>query len=470
MRRTAPGKAADHTSGTSIGTTSEDLIGARQAVLAGRRSARSFLESNLAAARAAPAAFLALRVADATAAADAADRAVADGRDPGPLAGLAVSVKDLFDIAGEPTPAASRVLAGASPATADAGAVARLRAAGGALVGRTHMSEFAFSGVGLNPHHPELANAGTLAVDAVPRIPGGSSSGAAASVASGAAFVGLGSDTGGSIRVPAALHGLVGFKSTAGLVPTDGAHPLSTTLDTACAITRSVRDAVAVHAVLAARPVAAATKPLASLRFAVPRTLMLDGMDATVARCFDRALAALSAAGATVESIDLPGLAELASLNATGGFSPAEAWALHRARLATDEARYDPRIVARIRRGEAMTAADYIDLLAGRKRWIAAMAPELAPWDALLSPTVPIVAPPIDAVRDDEAAFFAVNGLLLRNTSAINVLDGCAISIPCQHAGELPVGLMLWHGALHDDALLGAALAAEAVLAPRPAG
>src|SRR5690606_38344470 len=142
------------------------------------------------------------------------------------------------------TTAGSVVLADAAPAAADCPAVARLRRAGAALVGHTNMSEFAFSGVGINPHHGTPANPATLGLDATPRIPGGSTSGGAVSVASGAAWAALGSDTGGSIRIPAALQGLVGFKNTARLTPTEGAIPLSTTLDTACAITRSVRDAV----------------------------------------------------------------------------------------------------------------------------------------------------------------------------------------------------------------------------------
>ena len=211
-----------------------------------------------------------------------------------PLAGLAVSIKDLFDIADQPTPAGSLALADAPAATQDAAAVARLRSAGAAWVGRTNMVEFAFSGVGVNPHFgtPTAWDARTGAVaggdPATPRVPGGSSSGAGVSVATGAAFVGLGSDTGGSIRIPAALNGIVGFKSTARLVPTRGAVPLSTTLDTACAMTRSVRDAMLVHEVLAARSVVRSTAPLSSYRLAVARTTFLDGLDATVATAFER--------------------------------------------------------------------------------------------------------------------------------------------------------------------------------------
>ena len=205
-----------------------------------------------------------------------------------PLAGLAASVKDLFDIAGQTTAAGSTVLADAPPAAHDSVAVARLRKAGASIIGRTNMVEFAFSGVGVNPHFgtPAAWDARFGALPGAPRVPGGSSSGAGVSVATGAAFIGLGSDTGGSIRIPAALNGVVGFKSTARLVPTTGALPLSTTLDTACAITRTVRDAIVVHEVLAARRVTRSQAPLSQYRLAVPSTVFLDGLDATVTGAF----------------------------------------------------------------------------------------------------------------------------------------------------------------------------------------
>ena len=240
---------------------------------------------------------------------DAARTTVVQGdTDRLPLAGLAVSVKDLFDVAGEPTAAGSTVLADAPPAAADCTAVARLRAAGAAFIGRTNMVEFAFSGVGVNPHHgtPAAFDARHGTLPGPQRVSGGSSSGAAVSVATAAAFIGLGSDTGGSIRIPAALNGIVGFKNTARLVPTDGALPLSTTLDTVCALTRTVRDAVLAHEILAARRVTRSLAPLSQYRMAVPRTLFLDGMDATVARAFERTLSRLRAAGAVIDTIDLP--------------------------------------------------------------------------------------------------------------------------------------------------------------------
>lgn len=391
-----------------------------------------------------------------------------------PLAGLSVSVKDLFDLRGQPTPAGSVVLADAPAAQDDCPAVARLRAAGVSVVGRTHMVEFAFSGVGTNPHYgtPAAFDARTGALPGPARVPGGSSSGAAVSVATGAAFIGLGSDTGGSIRIPAALNGIVGFKSTARLVPTTGAVPLSTTLDTVCALTRSVRDAIVAHEILAARRVTRSPAPLAAWRLAVPTDTFLEGLDPQVARAFERSLDTLRRAGARIEPLALPEVTDLASIQATGGFSAAESYAWHRPWLAQHADRYDPRVRTRIERGATMTAFEYIELQQARVRWIARVEDSIAGFDALLSPTVPILAPTIasvapadgrdaleDAARD--AAFFRANGLLLRNTSIVNMLDGCALSLPCHTAGELPVGLMVWHAALHDDAVLNVGLRIE---------
>jgi len=328
------------------------------------------------------------------------------------------------------------------------------------------MVEFAFSGVGVNPHFgtPAAHDARFGALTGPARVPGGSSSGAGVSVAAGATFVGLGSDTGGSIRIPAALNGVVGFKNTARLVPTDGAVPLSTTLDTACAITRSVRDAIVVHEILAARRVTRSPAPLPAWRLAVPSTLFLDSLDATVAAAFERSLDQLRRAGAQITEIALPQTGELAEVNATGGFSAAESHAWHRPLLQRHAAAYDPRVRARIERGATMSACDYINLQHARRAWIARMEAAVAGFDALLSPTVPIVAPTIASVApgsERDAEFFRVNALLLRNTSVVNMLDGCALSLPCHQAGELPVGLMVWHAALRDDAVLNIGLLIE---------
>lgn len=444
----------------------DDLTAARAAIAAGRLEAESALTTCLAAA-AAPGvspAFLSTDPSGASLAARQADDAVSGRSHLPPLAGLAVSVKDLYDVQGQVTAAGSRVLLGSPPARQDAAAVARLRTAGAALIGRTHMTEFAFSGIGLNPHHPTPENPVLAAMGRRGCIPGGSTSGGAVSVAAGAAYAALGSDTGGSIRIPAALHGLVGFKNTQRLTPNDGSIPLAASLDTACAITRSVRDAVLLHEVLAARVIALAGKPLTERRFGVATTLFQDGLAAPVARAFEAALDALRDAGAEVVDVPLPALADLPALQAGGGLAAAEAWAWHRDLITTHEAGYDPRVAWRIRRGEAFTPAQVRELHAMRLGWIARMRDTLAGVDAILSPTVPIPAPTMSELADDDT-FFEANALMLRNPSVVNLLDGCAISLPCQAPGEEPVGLMLWQRGGHDDDLLDAALAIEAALA-----
>lgn len=444
-----------------------DLTAARVAILTARNSAAECLHTSLLAARDVRSrhAFLDLFEATATAEARAVDALYRAGGPLPPLAGLAVSIKGLFDVQGHVTTAASKLLADTAPASLDCPAVHRLRRAGAALIGHTNLSEFAFSGVGINPHHGTPLNPAAATLGSEPRIPGGSTSGGAVSVAAGAAWAALGSDTGGSIRIPAALQGLVGFKNTARLTPTEGAIPLSTTLDTACAITRSVRDAVLLHAILADRAVQLPQRPLHTLRLAIPQTLMLDALEPEVAAAFDRAVQALQRAGARVEAVALPELGEVATINVGGGFSPVEAWAWHRGFLATREAEYDPRVAQRIRRGEGMSGADYIDLMHARRDWMARMHQSLRHYDAMLSPTLPLRAPPLAPLLHSDEAFFAVNARLLRNPSVINLLDGCALSLPCHAPGELPVGLMVWHGALQDDAVLDASLAIEAALA-----
>lgn len=396
----------------------------------------------------------------ALAAARHADALRRTGVELGALAGLPVSVKDLYDVAGETTMAGSIACEGEAPAARDAVAVARLRAQGAAIVGKTNMTEFAFSGVGINPHHGtprNPADAGT------PRIPGGSSSGAAVSVALGLAVAGLGSDTGGSIRIPAALCGLVGFKSTQSRVPRTGAFELARSLDTVCAMARSVEDCLIVDAVIADAPLVVHRRPLEGMRFAVPRTLMFDGIEPAVARAFDRAVRALSAAGAQIVDITLAELGEIATVNAPGGFSPVEAAAVHRERFVARREAFDARVAARIALGTEVRAADYIAMQDRRRDWIVRTGHALEGFDALLCPTVPIVAPPIAALTED-AAFFQANGLLLRNTFAINLLDGCAFSLPCHAADELPVGLMLASVRGDDARLAGVALAVERAL------
>ena len=388
------------------------------------------------------------------------------------LKGLAFSVKDLFDVAGQVTLAGSTVLKGLPKAPTDCPAVARLKGAGGANLGRTNMVEFAFSGIGNNPHYGTPAAWDALSDKPVlsngqGHVPGGSSSGAAVSVATGAAFIGLGSDTGGSIRIPAALNGLVGFKNTARRVPTDGAVPLSTTMDTVCAMTRSVRDAILAHEILANRQVARASRPLSSYRLAIPTNLMMDGMTPCVQKAWERSLSTLSKAGAQLSEISLQEINELAGLLITATFSAAESYTWHRHLLDKAEAQYDPRVATRILRGGSIKAFEYLDLQAGRIGWISRMQAVLNGFDAALSPTAPIEGPTLESVApgvERDEAFFTANGLLLRNTSVVNMLDGCALSLPMHQLGELPTSMMVWQGPMKDDAVLNISLAIEAAL------
>jgi aspartyl-tRNA(Asn)/glutamyl-tRNA(Gln) amidotransferase subunit A len=429
-------------------------------------SAADLIETNLAAA-AAPTAknvFVDIDAAGSRLAAATADQAVREGRDAGALCGLAVSTKDLFDVQGQLTRAGSTWLGAGQPAQTDATAVARLRQAGAALIGRTQMTEFAFSGVGINPHTGTPANAAMASIGRADCVPGGSTSGGAVSVASGAAWAALGSDTGGSIRIPAALHGLVGYKNTQALTPLQGSVPLAASMDTVCAITHSVRDAVLLHEVLAQRRVNLAGRGLSSLRLGWIQDHFLEGLDAEVAQAFETSLSTLAAAGAQLHELGVSALAELPALTEQGGITAAEAWAWHAPHLAAHDHEYDPRVLGRIRRGASISAAQLAALHQRRRAWITRMEAALADVDVVLSPTVPLIAPALAPLLASDEAFLRVNALLLRNPAVVNLLDGCAISLPCHAAGTPPVGLMLWAPGGRDDLLLDAASAIEAAL------
>jgi aspartyl-tRNA(Asn)/glutamyl-tRNA(Gln) amidotransferase subunit A len=417
--------------------------------------------------------FMKVHAGSARAMARAADQARAHGIVPSPLAGLPVSVKDLFDVAGDVTRAGSKVLDDASPATVDARVVARLRAAGAIIVGRTGMTEFAYSGIGFNPHYGtprnpferdrEFAHGGHKARG---RIPGGSSSGAAVSVTDGMALVGLGTDTGGSVRIPAALCGITGFKPTARRVPRDGVYPLSSTLDSIGPLAPSVTCCAIVDAILAGEPLPVlSARVLEGMRLAVIPDLLHDGVEPAVAAAFERALSMLSAAGARVQTVAFEPLRRLPQINRLGGFSGAEAWALHRARLATDAHRYDQRVARRIEAAGGLNAADYVDLMAARATMIGQFERAIEGFDAVLAPSVARIAPPLAEIERDDEAFLAANGLILRNTAAFNFLDACGLSIPCHREGEPPVGLMVVAPAMSDARLLSVGLGIEGALA-----
>ena len=390
------------------------------------------------------------------------DMLLAAGQARSGIEGLPISVKDLFDVAGDTTQAGSVALQGFPAATADAVAVRRLKAAGAVIVGRTNMTEFAFSGLGINPHFGTPLNPWDRATG---RIPGGSSSGAAVSVSDGMALAGLGSDTGGSLRIPAALCGLVGFKPTASRVPTHGALPLSTSLDSVGAIAPSVACCAQLDAILSGdAPAVLRPASLKGLRLALPSTLVMDGVDAQVAHSFERALARLTSFGAVVQELAVPAFARLATINAKGGLVAAEAWAWHRELLASSGSRYDPRVSSRIQRGQAISAAEYIDVLNARTAWIAEVQAQMADHDALVMPTVPVIAPKLAETAASDEVYTQTNLLILRNPTLINFLDGCAISLPCHRPGDAPVGLMLAAPSLYDQRLLAISLAIEAAL------
>ncbi|MBO9536047.1 amidase [Herbaspirillum sp.] len=401
----------------------------------------------------------------ARAAAQAADTLRAAGLRRSPIDGLPVSVKDLFDVAGEATLAGSVVLRGKPAAAANAVVVQNLINAGAVVIGKTNMTEFAYSGLGINPHYGTPQNAWQRGVDGG-RIPGGSSSGAAVSVTDGMACAAIGSDTGGSVRIPSALNGLTGFKPTASRVSMKGVLPLSQYLDSIGPLAASVECCAIMDAVLSgADYFAPIAHPLRGLRLLAPTNVVLDGMDEQVGAAYQAALGKLSAAGAVIVEQPVPAFGELAAINAKGGFTAAEAYAWHRGLIAENKDGYDQRVVSRILRGKDMGAADLLDVIHARQRWIANTEAQLDGFDALVMPTVPVVAPRIADLQASDDAYYAANGLILRNPTLINFLDGCAISLPCQQPGDAPVGLSLAAPGGQDRRLLSIARAVEGLLA-----
>jgi aspartyl-tRNA(Asn)/glutamyl-tRNA(Gln) amidotransferase subunit A len=403
--------------------------------------------------------FIKVYAKQALAAADASDSLRKAGIVPSSLAGIPVSIKNLADVAGETTLAGSTALDDRPPAKADAPVVARLRAAGAVIVGSTNMSEFAFSGIGYNPHYGTPGNPADRT-----RVPGGSSSGAAVSVGDGMAVAALGTDTGGSVRIPAAVCGVTGFKPTARRVPIDGVVPLSTSLDSIGPLANSVECCAIVDAVFAGEPIVVPeAAPLSGLRFALPRQMVMDDLDATVAKAFERAVKALSAKGVKIEQVDLAPLNELPAINAKGGFAAAEAWAWHRELIGRRGNDYDPLVASRIRRGKEIDAADYIELLHRRADVQRRASAVTSNYDATIMPTCAIVAPTLSEIASTEV-FTRKNMLLLRNTSVGNFLDRCGISLPCHANGELPVGFMLMGEAMADKRLLAIARAVAPIV------
>jgi aspartyl-tRNA(Asn)/glutamyl-tRNA(Gln) amidotransferase subunit A len=445
-------------------TAKPTVLGLAADLAAGRTTSRDLVENALAriadphgeGART----FIKIYADSAREAADAQDRLRRAGYVASPLAGLPLSIKDLFDVAGDISLAASKALDDAPPAMRDSPVVARLRTAGSVLIGRTNMTEFAFSGVGINPHYGTPGNPYDRSL-----VPGGSSSGAAVSVGDLQAVVAIGSDTGGSVRIPAALCGLAGFKPTQSRIPRDGVVPLSTTLDSIGPLANSIACVAIADAVMAGEPPEApAPMPVDGLRLLVPRSHVFEGLAPAVASSFERACAALSRAGARLTDRALPELDEIPTINAAGGYAPIEAYAWHRGLIARRGGDYDPRVRSRIERAAGMSAVELIELRDARAGLIARLAPLTAGFDAVLMPTVAITAPPIAAFAED-SDYRRLNALILRNCSAINFLDRCAATVPIQPPGDAPVGLMIVgeHGG--DSILLAISRGIEEALA-----
>jgi aspartyl-tRNA(Asn)/glutamyl-tRNA(Gln) amidotransferase subunit A len=443
------------------------VAGLQADLAAGRTSSRELVEQSLA--RIAEAggegarAFLKVYADTARAEADLADRLRASGIVRSPVDGLPVSVKDLFDVGGDVTRAGSRLLADAPPAARDAPPVARLRAAGAPIVGRTNMVEFAFGTTGINPHYGTPRNPWDRAAG---RVPGGSSSGAAVAQADGMCAMALGSDTRGSVRQPAALCGVTGFKPTARRVPREGAFPLSYTLDSIGPLANSAACCAAYDAVLAGEPPAPLKEmPAKGLRLLVPRSSLLEDLDPQVGRAFEAALGRLSAAGAVLVERPVASFDRQAEYFRYGGFAGAEAYAIHR-RWEGRLSEYDPRVAKRILLGKGIGAADYVELGQLRTAYIREVEALLAPFDAFLMPTTPCVAPTIAEVDRSDDDYFRWNMRILRNVGVVNFLDGCALTLPCHEPGAAPVGLSVCGAALTDRHVLAVGAALERALEP----
>ena len=393
----------------------------------------------------------------AMAAAEAADARTRAGVSLGALDGAIVSIKDLFDVAGEVTRAGSRLIAEEGKiAAADAPVVRRLRRAGAVIVAKTNMSEFAFSGIGANPHFGTPGNPADRA-----RVPGGSSSGAAVAAADSMCEVAIGTDTGGSTRIPAAFCGIVGYKPSRERIPTDGAFPLSYSIDSIGPLARSVESCAKADAVMAGdawAPLEPA--PLANLRVGIAQGPVLENLDATVGKSFPRAIDRLEKAGCRLSNEKLPLLDDMARVNAKGGVQPAEAFAIHRDLLARRAADIDPNVRARLERARNVSAADFIEMVRERAELIRAMDARLADVDVMCWPTTPIVAPTMAEVATPDD-FSRKNAMALRNTVVVNFFNLCAISLPLPRDGGLPTGLMLVARNGHDRRLFRIAAAVE---------
>ncbi len=395
----------------------------------------------------------------------AAARRLRDGRPASALDGVPIVWKDLFDLSDLPTTAGSRLFEAAAPAEADAPVVARLKGAGMVCIGRANMTEFAYSGIGLNPHYGTPRNPHGRG-DA--RAPGGSSSGSAVVVARGLAPVAIGTDTGGSVRIPAAFNGIIGYKASSGRYPMAGVFPLSQTLDTLGVFARTVEDAAVVDAAMRGLVAPGARQePLAGLRVLVPTNVVLDDCEPAVLRNFEAALARLERAGAAIERGPMPVFDEIQALSARHGpIVAAEAYALHKGRVeGPDVGLIDRRVAKRIAVASSIAMVDYIVIMQARARLMEATNPGLQGRCLVAMPTVAHTAPSIAVLEADDDLFTRVNAKTLRNTALGNFLGWCGVSFPngVDEAG-LPTGLLLSGAPNTDDHLLSVSLAAQEIV------
>jgi aspartyl-tRNA(Asn)/glutamyl-tRNA(Gln) amidotransferase subunit A len=383
-----------------------------------------------------------------------------DGRPLGPLDGVPVAWKDLFDLAGTTTTAGSDIYRNAPPARADAVVVRNLAGAGLVSLGKVNLSEFAYSGLGLNPHFGTPRNPHDAKVH---RAPGGSSSGSAVAVAAGLAPVAIGTDTGGSVRIPAAFNGLVGFKTAEGSIDRTGVFALSPTLDTMGPLARTVEDCLLLYAALSGRaPIPAAPANLSDLRIVVPTNIVFDGAEDAVVANFERLIAKLSAKGARIVSADIGAFDDVVATAPHGNITAAEAYFAHRALVeSADAARVDPRVVARILRGASMSAYDLLVLQTQRFALQRKLGAELD--GALIAfPTVAHTAPATAPLEADPELFHAVNIKTLRNTMLGNFLNLPGFAIPSGHdANGLPTSALISAPAGSEQMLFAASLAIE---------
>ncbi|MGL5005041.1 MAG: amidase, partial [Casimicrobium sp.] len=378
------------------------------------------------------------------------------------LEGITISIKDLFDVKDEVTTAGSTVLRSRAAASEDAPAVARLRNAGAIIFGRTNMTEFAFSGIGINPHYGIPRNVWDRRADGSGRIPGGSSSGAGVSVADDMCTAALGTDTGGSVRLPAALNGIVGFKPSAYRVPVLGSIPLSVVNDSIGPLAKSVDDCVRIDAVLSGQTYSTRTLDLRHVKLLKPQSLVWRELDSEVERATLAAIERLKDAGATIVEVPLAPLDE--AFHRTTGAVSAHAYDWHAEHINVNGVGYDPRVWKRMQLGESVTRQSQSQMMAYRRFWIDRMNMILAEYDAIVCPTVACIAPEIASIIDDDENFFLANSRILRNTGWVNALDGCAITLPCHSKNKAPVGLQLVGAHTRDAHILALARACESVL------